>query len=131
MRLLKIAGRARHVDPFQPIEIIINIQLREISASTIYHTTSLLDEKSVMTSTLPLPITPSTRSDSLTSLASLTQTVDDLLERYLNLLHQYQTLQTQLSQSLSSVCFPSFNLHPFKNPPQCDEKSGRMKEIEI
>lgn len=35
--------------------------------------------------------------------SSLTQSLDHLLERYLALLHQHQTLQQELSQTLSSV----------------------------
>ena len=64
-----------------------------------------------MTSSLPLPTAPSNPSDSL---SSLTQTLDDLLERYLILLHQYQTLQAQLSQTLSSVRSIFFSLCPSK-----------------
>lgn len=37
------------------------------------------------------------------SKAELTQTLDDLLEQYLNLLDQYQLLQTKLSKQLASV----------------------------
>lgn len=34
---------------------------------------------------------------------SLVRHLDDLLERYLNLLHDYQTLQQHLSKNLSAV----------------------------
>ena len=34
----------------------------------------------------------------------LVHTLDDFLERYLNLLHEYQRLQSDLSKHLSSVC---------------------------
>ncbi len=45
---------------------------------------------------------------------SLTQTLDHLLERYLNLLHDYQTLQQQLSQRLSSVRPFPVKSHPLR-----------------
>lgn len=35
---------------------------------------------------------------------TLVRTLDDLLERYLDLLHDYQSLQSELSEHLSSVC---------------------------
>lgn len=37
------------------------------------------------------------------SAENLATALDDLLERYLNLLHQYQTLQGDLSKNLSTV----------------------------
>lgn len=39
--------------------------------------------------------------------AVLVQTLDHRLERYLQLLHQHQTLQRDLAQQLSSVTAPS------------------------
>ncbi len=38
------------------------------------------------------------------SKAVLTCTLDDILERYLDLLHQYQSLQQNLCRDLSTVC---------------------------
>lgn len=35
---------------------------------------------------------------------TLVRTLDGLLERYLNLLHHYQSLQSEFSEHLSSVC---------------------------
>lgn len=35
---------------------------------------------------------------------TLVRTLDDLLERYLNLLHDYQALQSKLSEHFASVC---------------------------
>lgn len=46
---------------------------------------------------------PSTAPSESQDPAFLTQILDDLLERYLGLLHQHQTLQQELSQNLSSV----------------------------
>lgn len=55
---------------------------------------------SQMTANSPLS---STAPSQALDLASLTETLDHLLERYLVLLHQHQTLQEQLSQTLSLV----------------------------
>lgn len=49
------------------------------------------------------PLSISTAPSDRLDLASLAQILDNLLERYLVLLHQHQTLQQELSQSLSSV----------------------------
>lgn len=51
----------------------------------------------------PNPLLSSTAPSQAIDLASLTETLDHLLERYLGLLHQHQSLQEQLSQTLSLV----------------------------
>lgn len=35
---------------------------------------------------------------------ALVRTLENLLKRYLNLVHDYQSLQSELSEHLSSVC---------------------------
>lgn len=58
-----------------------------------------------MVEVLPQPVCPSKTSSE--DQEALVQTLDHLLERYLQLLHQHQTLQRDLAEQLSSVLAPS------------------------
>ena len=64
----------------------------------------LLTPISLLRITVAMPQTTDTGASGFEQTAEkLACTLDDLLERYLNLLHQHQTLQGDLSKRLSTV----------------------------
>ena len=67
--------------------------------------TALLDKQGLQRRRMAQVILPTTPqgNDASNSSKTLLRTLDDLLERYLKLLHEYQALQKDVAKSFSSV----------------------------